>query len=244
MFGTVKKKLREICAGGETVLWFSGGKDSRLLLELMLAQKLPFSILCFDDGWTRDQRRVVDDVIKRHNLRVYSYLPQSVYLFGAGGELTVAAHYAVGNRGETIPVLRDFVHQEKACGLEKFQANVATSANTPVFFANHILGSKRREKHYAFGGRDTVTNAEFEVGGARFFCPLYFWNNADVSAALGKLGIKNAQTSAALDTGNIPACHSCLLGEAFCPKEQKTIPAVEWDAAQNLANWRAANNVR
>jgi hypothetical protein len=244
---SIRQKLREICESGSTALWFSGGKDSRLLLEWMLADGLSFSILCFDEGWTREQRRTVDAVIGKYDLKVYTYLPARAHLFGDGDELTLAAHYAVGRGGETVPVLRDVVHDEKRCAIDEIKIRFDASGATPVFFENHVLGSKRREYHYAFGKREVVTAPEFALGGARMFSPLFFLSDNHVWKELGKIGVRNpGALPENLDTGNLPACTNCLLGtgEVYCPKTGAPIATVDWDKEKNLEAWREAERVK
>lgn len=235
----LKNYLSELCAANNCVLWLSGGKDSLLLLQVLLTEK--FSVLRFDDGWTREQKEIVNNLIKKHSLQVFSYPPKSAVLFGDGnGEITLACAYGVGAKGEAVSILRDLVHGSRCA----FDVNIKISerANPPVIFDVNIWGSKKGEPHYAFSGGDVVPAKEWSAGNAKFVCPLYDWTDAEVLEALKLFGINYVEPPDQLNTGNVSACTNCLKGKTGepvdCPKKGKQIYSIEWNPQEKLKNWQ------
>lgn len=225
------------------VLWLSGGKDSRLLLEVMIAERIKFSILRFDDGWTREQRQVVDDLTKQHNLRVYSYPPNWSMMVGDGdGELTVISGYAVADKA-TSAVFRDIV-DGKRCSFD-VEFDYWQSTSPPVKFATHVVGTKRGETHWALNGYAALANKYWTVGEAEFFAPLYGWSDTDVMLALRQYGVNWKRPVDELDTGNLAVCSNCLHGieDVYCPKTGGAVKAVKWSPTDNLHNWQKANGI-
>lgn len=224
-------------------LWLSGGKDSRLLLEIMIAERIRFTVLRFDDAWSREQRAVVDELTATHNLRVYSYPPSWSLMVGDGEQnLTLISGYAVSNGGETSAVFRDIVDGQRC----SFDVNLDfwKPQNPPVQFAGHVVGTKRGETHWALGGYEFLRQKYWQVGEVEFFAPLFSWSDADVILALRKYGVKWQQPEDRLDTGNIAACTNCLHGAAaYCPKENRPIDPVEWSPQDNLLKWQTANGI-
>ena len=231
------EKLRAACADGPTALWFSGGKDSRLLLELCLRHALPAVALLFDDTFSRAQRAAVHALLAERDAGAFSYPPRFATMVGHGGDLSMIGHYAVTSDGATLPVIRDLIDgPHDRCGLE-LSLTQARGPLPAVYFPRHILGSKRADRHYAFGGQ-VVPSASFTLGDAEFVCPLFEWNDDHVLAALAELGIDWRETEAE-NTGNIACCRKCLLetGEIECPRGG-VVTGIDWNAERNLADWR------
>ena len=234
----LKEYLAAICGANNCALWLSGGKDSQLLLQILLAEKLKFSVVRFDDGWSREQKEIVNELIKKHSLQVFSYLPQAATLFGnSAGDLTFACAYAVSPNA-SFTVLRDIVPGER-CSLD-IKIKTSEKASPPVYFKTHILGSKKGEKHYAFDGRDVVPEKAWLVGQAKFVCPLYEWTDAEVLEALQTFGIDYVEPPEELNTGNVSCCTLCLQGKerVFCPKEEKEIYSIPWSPTKKLKDWQ------
>lgn len=231
------KRLREICTAEPTVLWLSGGKDSLLLLLTLRLEKLEFSVLRFDDGWTKEQHQMFDNLIRRYHLRVYSYPPQRGVMLRHGRQVSNALLYAVGNEGEQVVLIRDFVDGEPfRCALE-MNIEMAQNPAPAIYFKNHICGMKKGELGTVLG-RDGVRADITPVGDAILYAPLYDWSNADVKEALELLGEPWSDPPETLDTGNLVACTECLKGtdKVWCPKQKEKIGSFEWDPTDNL-NW-------
>jgi hypothetical protein len=239
--------LSALCApeGSNVALWFSAGSDSRLLLEVLLSEKVPFSILRFDDGWSREQRKTVDALILKYNLRVYSYPPISGILLGNGqGELTLACHYSVGLRGENTAIFRDLVPGEKCA----FDINIPISdrISPPMLFDTHLVGTKRGETHWIANGRPLATQKRWFIGGAKFFSPIFEWNDADVLQALKDMKVDYIPPATEQeDLGNLVSCSRCLTSktDVLCPKTGDTIPPVQWSPLQSLRDYREHNGI-
>lgn len=232
---------------GHTALWLSGGKDSRLLLEVMKRDALSFIVLCFDDTFTRVQKRMVERLAREFDLEIFSYPPTAFSFVSDDKEIAAVFHYAVGRKGETLAGIRDIVHDREAgrCMQKDFKVGFAASPLPPVFVENHILGSKRSDRHFIFGNRSPVKEREFSIGEAKFFAPLFDWTDEDVYNALGELGVNPFPVTDETDTGNFFACSLCLTEkeEFICPQTKEKIQPVQWDGRGNLEAWRKANNV-
>lgn len=236
MLEQLKNKLSDL-EGSDLCLLLSGGKDSRLLLEAMISLKMSFSVLRFDDGWTREQRSVVDELIKRYGLRVYSYPPTYSIMVGRGdGELAVISGYAFDR--ETLPFIRDIVDGER-CGLDVAFSPIAPRP-APLVFDTYIVGTKKGETHFAVAPHEFLQADEWVTGGSRFITPLYDFSDADVIAALAELGVDWQEPSDEKNSGNVVACTSCFHGVAdvYCPKTGGTAKPLDWDPQGNLLAWR------
>lgn len=243
----LEQQISALCApeGSNVCLWFSGGSDSRLLLEVLLSEKVPFSILRFDDGWSREQKRSVDDLILKYNLRVYSYPPISGILLGNGeGDLTLACHYSVGARGENTAIFRDIVPGDK-CAFD-IQINLSDRVSPPVVFDTHLVGTKQGETHWIADGRTLATQKRWFIGGAKFVAPLFDWDNESVLKALKDMKVDyEAPATEQEDLGNLSCCARCLTSDidVLCPKIQAVIPPYEWNPAASLQEYREHHGI-
>jgi hypothetical protein len=237
----LKKRLSKI---KNPCLWVSGGSDSTLLLEVMIAEKLNFSIIHFADGLSRQQSKAVDELTIKHSLRIYSYPARFHVVVGnENGELAAISGYAVGKRGETMSLFRDIVEGER-CAFD-VPAVITPMIHPPIGFDNYVIGTKAGESHWALDGKPFLTKRSWEVGGRMFHAPLYSWSNAEVIAALKTYGIDWQTPSDELDTGNVAACFDCLkgTGRVYCRKEKKEIDSIGWNPLANLAKFREMSGV-
>lgn len=216
---------------GTKCLWFSGGSDSRLLLEVMLKAGKPFGILTFRDGWTREQKKVVDQVIIDKNLEALTYPPLTSVLTAENDELSLVSGYAIGD-GQVMPIIRDLVHNDARCLVEDVRIELPKMLAAPVEFDTHIFGTRKDDKHWLFGDRDLSNGAEFSRWTKTFVNPLWNWTKDEVTECLrSDFGLEPTET----DTGNIEACSLCLTEtRPFCPKVQKEIEPYAWQPAENL----------
>lgn len=215
---------------GTVCLWFSGGSDSRLLLELMLKTGKPFGILLFQDGWTREQKRKTDEIIIKHNLMTFSYPAIENLLVAENGEISLVSAYAIDSRGNTFPVIRDLVDEPKRC-LFDVKLDLPQMRVAPTAFDTHILGTRSDDRHWIFGDKELGLGEEWLIGEAAFITPLWNWAKDEVAKCLIDLGIEDD----GVDTGNIECCSNCLTQEKpFCPKAGEVIEPHQWDAEGNL----------
>lgn len=212
-----------------TVLWWSGGLESTLLLALLRQQPHHFDIVQMRDLWTKGQRKKSDDLIKEWKLKVFILPSANKFFIGQGDEITLVDEYPVGN--STIPMLRDVVEGTQCLGdMDKFRAPYA-----PIKWDLHIVGSRKDDTHYA--GGQNVQGERWKVGGEEFYAPLYHWTREEVIEKSIELGL-NLDGD---DTGNIEACSNCLkdVDRVWCPKLGQEIDTIKWDKADNLDYYRS-----
>jgi hypothetical protein len=63
------------------VLFWSGGENSTKVLESLLGTE--FDIVQIRNGWTKEEKKEADELIKKFNLKVFSYPPID-YVDGQG----------------------------------------------------------------------------------------------------------------------------------------------------------------
>jgi hypothetical protein len=221
----LKARLRELTVD-RAALWFSGGMDSRLLLEVILAEALPCAIFRFDDGWTREQKRAAYQAVEGRNLSLYSYRAAHFLLLGDGEQASLAGFYPIAP-GYSLPIVRDFVPGTRHVDSIPFEID----DHLPIGYANIIVGSRSEDQHYTLGQPWRQTS--LECGPCTIHAPLYEWTSDDVAEALALYGIEYVKPEDSLDTGNIPICPECLEairhGGLSCSQ-----PEPVWQPKQNL----------
>lgn len=237
LLSSLKNDLQAIVAENKSVcLWLSGGADSTLLLKVLLERRLNFAILVFPDGWTGEQKRIVNDLTLEHNLQIFSYPAISHLIVRRGQKLALVSEYAINSR--FLPIVRDIVPGARCA----FDIKLAAFARLPpIRFDAHIFGSRRADRHFIFGKKPVLREKSFRIGSARIFAPLFNWKKNQVRATLRSFGVLSEKPKDALDTGNIATCTNCLTEDApFCPKTGTVIEKVEgFDGKENLKIVRA-----
>lgn len=229
------KEVVNITVNGFTAvcLWFSGGSDSRLLLEVMREIGKPFAILRFEEGLSSAQRQTINKTIIEESLQVYSYPPAVMMLIGDDTNISLVSFYNVSGPN-SAKVIRDLVD-----GTDCYFDVVPET--TPVWgapqeFPAHVWGSRFDDKHWALPD-GMIASSDWLIGGRYFVAPLADWTREEVVEALAVYGVEWQEVPEVLDTGNIVACHACLKGEGrvFCPKVGEEIDSVVWPRQENLA---------
>lgn len=235
---SLKRSVKRLFAeSGSLCLWLSGGSDSILLLEVMLEQRKPFGILRFDDGWTRDQRKVVDKVIMEKHLQVFSYPANAHILVGEGDEYGLVSRYAIDGFGNTAMLVKDLVDDPKRCCFD-IKLDVPKQRAAPLEWEVHIRGTRSDDRHWLNQDRTLIPpKSKRNIGQKQFRFPLARWTREEVWAALKTYGIDWQKPSDEMDTGNIATCFSCIktTERVFCPKKGAEIDGVKWDKAVNTA---------
>ncbi len=234
---SLKTMLADLVGASRTIsLWLSGGSDSRLLLEVMQAEGLQFTVLNFSDAMSRNQRKTVDQIITKHNLQVFSYPAREHFLISRERKLSLISLYAAG-RG-AVPMVRDIVTGEK-CAFD-LSLDASRHRDAPIAFDAHIVGTRARDSHWSTGR--IAKQQEWSIGDTKFYAPLHRWTRREVKEALALYGTECQKPAERLDTGNVACCHRCLVASenetVFCPKANKEISAVRWDKEGNLALFR------
>lgn len=232
---SLKSSLERAAAAEKSVaLWFSGGKDSLLLLNVLLEIGRPFSVLRFDHGWTPEQKRQCDQLLIGRDVQIFSYPPREVFMIGRGDEISLVASYAVDAIGNCGFLLRDVVDDPGRCAFD-VKLPLRQPPAAPILFDLHITGLKRSDSHYSTEDHEILKEQNWAIGKARFFAPLADWTDEDVLRGLKKYGDQPTKA----DTGDIRACTNCLKAErAFCPKVGEEIDGVEWDKEGNLRQFQ------
>lgn len=219
------------------VLFWSSGSDSNLLLAALLESGKPFDIFQARDGWTKEQRRIPDELIKRYKLKVYSYPPQNFYFIGENEQISLVFEYAVG--GLSFPHLRDVVEGTR-CIAELGKIDKIQTA--PIVWDLHIIGTRKDDAHFTTNGMQLIPSEKFEIHGVKFYAPLYEMSREDVKKGLAAFEFDNSEVKDTEDSGNLVVCSLCLrksgTGQVFCPKEKSLIPVVDWIPEDNLHLFR------
>lgn len=218
---------------GAIALYFSGGSDSLLLLHILLEIEGHFSMVCFDHTFSRDQKKYLDGLIHKHDLRVFSYRPSNAYLIGNGKTVSAVEEYDLLGVGR-MPFVKDVVHDPTRCAVEDVKFGPWHEGHAPVGFKLNIFGTRKTDRHYATG--KAWKQHEWAVGPFHYLAPLWDWTRKEVKAALKDYGAEWP----ALDTGSLPMCLNCLCGkgQVFCPRQQSTIDAIDWDPQAMLAEFQ------
>ena len=239
---SLKRQMAAIFAEHESLcLFYSGGSDSRLLLEVMLEIKPFFGILTFGDGWDRDQRKQIDAVILEKNAQgidfpqVFSYPALSHTLVGSNGDLGLVSQYAIDEAGNATMLVRDLV-DDGPCSFD-IKLEPATQRPAPIEWGTYIMGIRLDDHHWVADG-PLITERESMIGNKKFLFPLADWGEKQVRAALKKhygLDLTNE-----IPLGDISACSACLktTDRVFCPKAGHEIDGQGFDREGNLQKIR------
>lgn len=219
--------------GTNPVLMWSSGLESTLLLAMLIERKTQFDIVQQGrDEWTSAQKRRADELIKKWNLKVFSYPPANISLIGQGDEITTVWEYAV--IGGRIPLLRDVIEGTEC------MADLTTHRmyEMPVEWDMVIVGSRFKDEHYALPN-SPIPSERWIQGETAFYAPLADWTREEVVAKSLEYGL-NVEKEA--DEGDIALCHNCIkgTGQVFCPKDNKYIDSIVWDRQTNLDAFRQA----
>lgn len=227
MLQTELKKLLELFSDGTSALYLSGGRDSLLLLHLLLEAQKPFGIVSFTNSFTREQKKHIDKIIYEQNLLVFSYPPTNAYLIGKDKKVTMVEEYLFLD-GSVKPFLRDCLDTPSKCVYEtEFGSFIDTA---PAGFKLNIFGTRKTDKHWATGkvGKEKlVKNGKFV-----YYNPLWDWTRKDVAEGLRFLKVDFPKT----ETGDVPLCLKCLTAtaEVECPKTGQKIAPFDWNGKKNL----------
>lgn len=183
--------------------------------------------------WTKEQKKRVDKLIKRWNLKMFSYPAMQSYLVGEDENLAVVSEYAVGKG--LIPIVRDVIKGDRCLadldGQKLYQP--------PMPWNLWLVGSRKDDSHWSMNGQ-VIPSESWEVGDVEFYAPLYDYSRQDVIDGLTERGIDADEVGDEENTGNLLACTNCLngTGTTWCPKDEKEIPVIRWSRSGNLAMFR------
>lgn len=217
-----------------TVLFWSGGKDSTLLLAMLREIGKPFDIVQIRDFWTREQKKKIDNLIKDWKLKVFSFPPMNMYFIGQGNEISFVSEFGLGDG--RLPILADVIEGNRCIA----DLAAQTMPMMPLEWDLYILGSRKDDTHYTFSS--PIPSERWQIGGKEFYAPLYSWTREQVIEKSKEYGLDVAEVSEQENTGNLSLCTNCLngSGEVYCPAEKSFIPAIVWDRGENLRQFQIA----
>lgn len=222
---------RELDRASSPVLCFSGGKDSTLLLEMVIKLKADISLLVFQDLWSPEYRKYVKTVIADKGMRAFFYPPVAVDTLDDGR--VIAPVYRVGEG--LLPVVMQ-VEGGDRCGAkmkDRVVSKMSVEPQPPYIFDLTITGSKACDEYYAVKNLDprSLSTSRFRIE-----CPLWKWTDSEVLQGLVYLdAVPNPDVYGPegkrpkTDDGAFMACLDCYQiskEEVFCPAVQANIPTV------------------
>lgn len=236
MMEKARQIIRDALEGAEcpAVLW-SGGKDSQLLLRLVHEIRPGVPVIWFRAGLA--EQRFARRMIIELDLHVWSWQPSDVYVLPNGKGFSLIREQAFG--AHTLPVVADIETGERCV------AEIVTQRTPALYphFDRILIGYKDSDSHEVLGGSGFCPADGWELGKALVFAPLRHMDDAQVWAVIAELNVPvdaERYFNGGRDPDTVQACTACLNGRAaFCPKEQQTIPPVEWDAAARRGEFRA-----
>src|SRR5580765_333548 len=184
MLSSLKNALSEAITGKTACLFYSGGSDSLLLLNVLLDLKADFAVITFVTTFSSRQKRVLDDLAYEKGIRIYSYKPQTAYFIGDGERMAFIEEYAMPCGG-TMPFIRDCVGGEK-CSYDLMVETRPTAV--PIRFELNIFGTRKTDRHWSWG--KSFADAELTMGMGKILAPLWKWNRKQVLEALKEYGVK------------------------------------------------------
>ncbi len=138
-----------------TVLFWSGGLRSTLLLAMLRDANVKFDIVQHRDLWTKEQKKRPDVLIQKWGLKLFSYPPATVSLVDG---ISVVSEYAVA--GSLIPIVTKVTEGTKCIN----RLNGLRMEQPPLIWDTCLVGA--------------------QVGNTRFYAPLGDWAIEDVEREL------------------------------------------------------------
>lgn len=220
-----------------TAVFFSGGLDSTLLVAMLLEENAKFDIVQFRDHWTKEQRKRVDEIVKKFDLTLFSYPPAATNLIGDGDQIAIVQEYVT--KGGTVPLIMDVIDGTKCI----FQIQGLTMTTMPIDWTLILTGGRKTDTHWAMP--TPVLAERWTIGETEFWAPLYNFTRQDVKRELKIRGLNVDEATDKTDTGNLQCCSLCIQGTepVLCPLTNEFIPSIQWDREANLKAFHAAYGI-
>lgn len=209
----LKERLSRYCDNDSILAW-SGGKDSMLILSVMKELGYTGPVLAFPYFWSNHQLEFIKKALVELSLEIVFYRPTSVQT----SQEHIVAKYQLG--GKPLPIIMD-VLPGLTCGLDL--VNKSLVGVVPHFHWKTLLvGSKKTDFHkkgdpLSFKGIEEV------------IAPLWEWTDEEVLETIKKEGylydtrVYDDEDITA-DTGNFVGCMNCFTNlHTYCPKVGTTI---------------------
>lgn len=214
------------------VLWWSSGLDSTLLLAKLRDQPVDFAIYTFRQFWTKEQAKKADALIKKWNLKVFSFPAASVNFIGQKDEFSAVFEMPIGT-GRT-PIIMDLIDGDR-CLLSLPEMQMPSQ---PFSFDVHIVGSRHYDKHYSL--QNVVPSERWQANGVEYWAPLFDYSREAVTRELRARGLDDTEADDDTDSNSLKVCHRCIKGteQVLCPLQGQIIDSVVWDRDYNLSKFR------
>ena len=165
------------------VLFWSGGKDSMVLLHLMYSQGIRLPVVYYRDPWFPRKSRFVNLVIDSYLLEVHDYPPLRVSLRHHPAMAALVSEYSSGP-ASVIAMLKNTIEfkdgddeKEFLCGVN-FLMRPCASFTFPWNIA--LIAHRDDDTDQIFGPIPLHSNIVYRDEGPDFAFPLKEWTLADI----------------------------------------------------------------
>jgi 3'-phosphoadenosine 5'-phosphosulfate sulfotransferase (PAPS reductase)/FAD synthetase len=166
------------------IICWSGGKDSMVLLHIMLEMGHRFPLVFFKEPWQPWKYTFHDELIRKWGLIVYSWHPYHSAMQQEGDEFEVQNFYQANQNTLTCPtgIVPPSDDLPFVCGVDILQRPKQTSLELPHFDCMWI-GHKGCDSDPILGG-DCGARIQSRImpGKASVMFPLQHWTHEDVWA--------------------------------------------------------------
>jgi hypothetical protein len=166
------------------VFMCSFGKDSMVLLDLMVSANLNFPVLFHRDPWWPEKYAFADRIIAKYGLEVYDYAPLAVTMWEGKEIMAFTTHYQVGKQANSVlqvpkNILPPEVGKKYLCGLKEVLQRPTGTFNYPWDVA--IVGHKNSDKDQIAGAIPLTCDVKLGAGVTPdLVFPLRDWTDEDI----------------------------------------------------------------
>ncbi len=214
------------------VVFLSGGADSVVVLDEVIKHHPNIEAVTFNQDFTKPQWQIIENLLDKYEVELHTFPPNQSYLIEREGRLAKVDEYGLNDF--LFPVVRDLVEGERCL----HDLDPRRIENVPFPYDVVFVGTRKEDADPAIR---PMAQPVIKQHGITFVAPLWEWTKEQVLERARELPISKEfyeQGKEEFDTGNLIACSRCYQGQAYCPKEMKVIPKVEWDKDRNLEYFR------
>ena len=241
----------QICTYDSSVLFWSGGKDSMVLLHLMYSAGIRMPVVYFRDPFFPRKNRFVNLVIDSYLLECHDYPPLRVSLRHAPVMVALVSEYSTGP-SSVAAVLKNTIEYQDGDDEGQFLCGVSFLRRPCASFAFPwkvaFIGHKDCDTDQIFGEIPLHSNIVFRDEGPDYVFPLKEWSNDDiwdytelfqVPVQANRYDVANRREwpDKTYNSDWYPTCIRCVDkrtpgATVYCPKNQVNIVNVSGAAAE------------